>query len=66
MYPTQGSRSSIPSGPTVYLETTHGLDFKTPKCSCHVIYSSYRLDKENPYMKKIAVCAILDELCYVC
>ena len=38
--------------PTVHLETTHELDFKTPKFPHHVIYSRYRLDKENPYMQK--------------
>ena len=51
---------------TVYLETTHGLNFETPKFPRHVIYSRYRLDKENPYMQKNPVCAILDELCYFC
>ena len=51
---------------TVYLDTTDGLDFKTPKFPRHVIYSHYRLDKENLYMQKIPACAILDELCYVC
>ena len=37
---------------TVYLETTHGLDFKTPNFPRHVIYSRYCLDEENPYMQK--------------
>ena len=46
---------------TVYLETINGWDFKSPKFPLHVIYSRYRLDEENPYMKKIAVYAILDE-----
>ena len=35
---------------TVHLETTDGLDFKTPKFLCHVIYICYRLDEENPYI----------------
>ena len=48
---------------TFQLETTHGLDFKTPKFPHHVIYSHYRLDEENPYMKKTILCDILDELC---
>ena len=47
-----GSRGSLTIR-TVYLETTHGLDFKTPKFLHHVIYSCYLLDKENhPYMQK--------------
>ena len=36
-----------------YLEMNHGLDFKTPKFPCHVIYIRYRLDEENPFMQKI-------------
>ena len=50
---------------TVHLETTHGLDFKTPKFPRHVIYSRYRIDEENLYMPKKALCDILDELCSV-
>ena len=50
---------------TLYLETTHGLDFKTQKISHNIIYSCYLLDKENPYIQNI-ICAILDELCYFC
>ena len=37
---------------TVHLETTDGLDFKTPIFPRHFIYSRYRLDEENPYMQK--------------
>ena len=51
---------------TVYLETTHGLYFKTPKFPHHVIISRYFLDEENPYMQKKSICAILDDLCHVC
>ena len=47
---------------TVYLETTHGLDSKTPKFSRHVIYIRYCLDEEDPYMQIFSVCAILDYL----
>ena len=36
----------------MHLETTRGLDFKTPKSPHHVIYSRYRLDEENPFMQK--------------
>ena len=36
----------------LYLEMTHGLDFKTPTFPHHVIYSRYHLDEENPYMPK--------------
>ena len=35
---------------TLYLEMTHGLDFKTPKFLIHVIYSRFCLDEEIPYM----------------
>ena len=38
--------------PAVHLETTYGLDFKTPKFPRHVTYSCYCLDEENPYMQK--------------
>ena len=37
---------------TVHLETTHGLDFKTPNFPHHVIYSRYSLEEENPYIPK--------------
>ena len=47
-----GRLTSIKIQRTVHLETTDGLDFKTPKFPHHVIYSRYRLDKENPYMQK--------------
>ena len=46
------SGSSSSGTCTVYLETTHGLDFKTPKFPHHVIYSRYRLEEENPYILK--------------
>ena len=52
-------------GCLLHLETAHGLDFNTPKFPDHVIYIHYRLDEENSYMQK-SLCAILDELCYVC
>ena len=51
---------------TVHLETTDGLDLKTPKFPHHVIYSRYCLDKENIYMQFFSLFAILDELLYVC
>ena len=47
----RGLRRNI--SPTVHLETTHGLGFKTPKFPRHVVYSRYRLDEENPYTQKI-------------
>ena len=51
----------------VYLEMTHGLDFKTPKFPHQVIYISvYRLEKIIHICKNIDVCAILDQLYYVC
>ena len=36
-------------GGAVYLETTHGLDFKTTTFPCHVIYIRCRLYKESSY-----------------
>ena len=37
---------------TFQLETTHGLDFKTPKFPHHVIHIRCRLDEDNPFMQK--------------
>ena len=52
-YHNRNSRPSIlVSAHTVHLEMNHGLDFKTPKILHHIIYSRFRLDEENPYMKK--------------
>ena len=48
---------------TVHLETTDGLDFKTPKFPHHVIDSRYRLDKGNLYIcKKIENLGIRKQL----
>ena len=43
------------TGPTttMYLETTHWLYFKTQKFTHHDIYNRFRLDEEDPYIKKI-------------
>ena len=49
-YATILSRHTLEIDPTVHLETTNGLDFKTPNFPNHVIYSHYRLEKENTYM----------------
>ena len=47
-----GRLTSIKIQRTVHLETTDGLDFKTPKFPHHVIDSRYRLDEGNLYMQK--------------
>ena len=47
----------VPGGvvPTVHLENTHELDFKTLKFPHHVINGRYHIDEENSYMQKICM-----------